>query len=173
MRLVLILLLVGGCLAVETEYVVLSAADRVLRVGDVAQAMWMGIEAGGLEPLITETSSRGIALRLDDVRCESLTDQNFATCSLPASGRLVGSGLLRRNGTHVSLFSQDYRVSIVARLENATWNDVFGWTGNGTLILTVHEQSPTERKERVWKGLVAFLTLSPIVCGLEGLFSML
>lgn len=165
-----LLLLVATVGAVESPYVILDPVQDVLRVSDMAKTMWMGLKAGGVEPVVSRWDSEDISLTLADVTCESPQDSSRVTCHLPASGTLTASTTIQSNGSRVFIASDTYSVSIMADLENATWGHDFVWSGPGTLHLIVQEKSPEEREERVFRGLVCFLVAVPVTALAEMIF---
>lgn len=155
--LLLLTVFVVGIDAFGTDYVEMNPVESVLRIGDVAETMWIGVGADGSEPVVMTSWSYGIAVQLANLSCATPANQGAVTCRLPEVGQLTSSSGLTRNGSHVSLVSEQYSVSIEAELVNATWTDGFNWRGSGVLQLTVHEQTPEERQARVWMGIVIFL----------------
>ena len=151
------LLLITAAAAIETPYVVMDPVKDVLRISDMPKILWMGIKAGAGEPVLTEWTPESIKLTLADVSCEVPQDSTHVTCQLPASGSITASTIIQRNDSTVFVTSDTYNVGIQAVLEGASWGPKFTWVGPGTLRVVVIEQTPEERRDRVWRGIVSFL----------------
>lgn len=162
MLLLLLLLAITSCSAIRTDYIEFNAIGSVLRVGDAAQSMWLGVNAEVTEPVVTRSTDAEVSMHLGNVSCVAARDVNLATCLLPASGQLVGSSQLHRNSTQVYITSDKYDISIVANLYGAQWSTGFAWEGKGELVIRVVEQTPKQRQQRVEVGIYCFIAASGI-----------
>lgn len=166
MRAILLILILAlgsvTAIKVETPYVSLSSVDAEVVVMDMAETVWMGVGADGDHPVDLHSDDGRITMAVANVSCTAIND--VVTCTLPPTGHLSASGRLYQNDTTLALGSDAYRVTMTATLEGGVWREGDVWSGaSPRLVITVHEQSPEERSERVGKGALCFLVTIPVM----------